>query len=32
MDALTYIVAMMAALVFGWVGYFLGNFFPVFTK
>ena len=32
MDALTYIVAMMAALVFGWVGYFLGNFFPVFGK
>lgn len=32
MDALTYIVAMMAALVFGWAGYFLGNFFPVFGK
>ena len=32
MDALTYIVAMMAALVFGWIGYFLGNFFPVFGK
>lgn len=32
MDALTYIVAMMAALVFGWLGYFLGNFFPVFGK
>jgi hypothetical protein len=32
MDALTYIVAMMAALVFGWVGYFIGNFFPVFGK
>ena len=32
MDALTYIVALMAALVFGWVGYFIGNFFPVFGK
>lgn len=32
LDALTYIVAMMAALIFGWVGYFLGNFFPVFGK
>ena len=32
MDALTYIVAMMAALIFGWIGYFLGNFFPVFGK
>lgn len=32
MDAITYIVAFMAAIVFGWVGYFLGNFFPVFGK
>lgn len=32
MDALTYIIALMAAIVAGWVGYFLGNFFPVFGK
>ncbi len=32
MDAITYIVALMVAIVFGWVGYFLGNFFPVFGK
>jgi hypothetical protein len=32
MDALTYIVAFMVAIVAGWAGYFLGNFFPVFGK
>lgn len=32
MDAITYIVALMVAIVFGWLGYFLGNFFPVFGK
>ena len=32
MDALTYIIALMAAIVAGWIGYFLGNFFPVFGK
>jgi hypothetical protein len=32
MDALTYIVALMTAIVFGWIGYFLGNLFPVFGK
>ena len=32
MDALTYIIAFMVAIVAGWVGYFLGNFFPVFGK
>lgn len=32
MDALTYIIALMTAIVFTWVGYFLGNFFPVFGQ
>lgn len=32
MDAITYIIALMVAIVFGWIGYFLGNFFPVFGK
>lgn len=32
MDALTYIIALMTAIVFSWVGYFLGNLFPVFGK
>ena len=32
MDALTYIIAFMVAIVAGWAGYFLGNFFPVFGK
>ena len=32
MDALTYIIAFMVAIIAAWVGYFLGNFFPVFGK
>jgi hypothetical protein len=32
MDALTYIIALMTAIVFTWVGYFLGNFFPIFGQ
>lgn len=32
MDALTYIIAFMAAIVALWVGYFIGNYFPVFGK
>ncbi|MBN2046108.1 MAG: hypothetical protein JW757_13885 [Anaerolineales bacterium] len=32
MDALTYIVAFMAAIVALWVGYFIGNFYPVLGK
>lgn len=32
MDALTYIIAFMVAIIFGWIGYFLGNFFPVFGR
>jgi hypothetical protein len=32
MDALTYIIAFMAAIVALWVGYFIGNFYPVFGK
>ena len=32
MDALTYIIAFMVAILAGWAGYFLGNFFPVFGK
>ena len=32
MDALTYLIAFMAAIVALWVGYFIGNFYPVFGK
>ena len=32
MDALTYIISFMVAIIFGWIGYFLGNFFPVFGR
>jgi hypothetical protein len=31
-DALNTIVIGMAAIAFGWIGYFIGNFFPVFGK
>lgn len=32
MDSLTYFVAFLTAIVAIWVGYFIGNFFPVFGK
>ncbi|HKJ26477.1 MAG TPA: hypothetical protein VJ965_02475 [Anaerolineales bacterium] len=32
MDPLTIIVAAMASILFGWIGYALGNFFPVSAK
>lgn len=32
MDPLTLIVAAMSAILFGWIGYFLGNAFPVTAK
>lgn len=32
MDSLTYFIAFLAAIVALWVGYFVGNFFPVFGK
>ena len=32
MDPLTIIAAAMSAILFGWVGYFLGNFFPLTAK
>ena len=32
MDALIPIVAGMTAILFGWIGYFLGNAFPVTAK
>jgi len=31
-EALNYIYVGMAAIVFGWLGYFIGNFLPVFGK
>jgi hypothetical protein len=32
MDQLTVIAVVMSAILFTWVGYFIGNFFPVFGK